>query len=167
MRKEDERIRRLAYIVLLASLCIVLRITFGPFPNIKPLTAIFLVCLSYLGLLEGWLMMALTMVGSGLLFGFGPIVLWQVISFGVVQLVWWGTICKLMSSNRISIVLQSFLAGVFVYFYGMIISVLSATQFGSPPFIFWLNGLVFDSLHAVSTILFYPIIYHIFRRFYT
>ncbi|HFI0701802.1 TPA: hypothetical protein ACGO3H_001274 [Streptococcus suis] len=166
MDKYHDSVKRLSRIVLLVALAIVLRLAFGAFPNIKPLTAIFLVALSYMGLMDAWLVMALTMVGSGLLFGFGPVVLWQVLSFGLIQLLWWGLVRPFIHKERLTIWLQSLLAAVLVYVYGFVISILSAWKFGLAPFIFWLNGLFFDSLHAVSTFLFYPIIYHIFRRFY-
>ncbi|HFI0264258.1 TPA: ECF transporter S component [Streptococcus suis] len=166
MDKYHDSVKRLSRIVLLVALAIVLRFAFGAFPNIKPLTAIFLVTLSYMGLMDAWLVMALTMVGSGFLFGFGPVVLWQVLSFGLIQLIWWGLVRPFMHKERFTIWLQSLLAAVLVYVYGFVISILSAWQFGIAPFIFWLNGLFFDSLHAVSTFLFYPIISHIFRRFY-
>ncbi|HFI0163773.1 TPA: hypothetical protein ACGORW_001591 [Streptococcus suis] len=166
MGKYHDTVKRLSRIVLLTSLTIVLRIVFGAFPNIKPLTAIFLVSLSFMGLMDAWLVMTLTMVGSGLLFGFGPVVLWQVLSFGLVQLLWWCLVRPLVNTERLSIWLQSLLAALLVYVYGMLISILSAWQFGLSPLIFWFNGLFFDSLHAISTFLFYPIIDYIFRRFY-
>ncbi|HFI0696007.1 TPA: hypothetical protein ACGO4F_002129 [Streptococcus suis] len=166
MDNYHDSVKRLSRIILLVALAIVLRLAFGAFPNIKPLAAIFLVVLSYLGLMDAWLVMALTMVGSGFLFGFGPVVLWQVLSFGLVQLLWWCLVRPFMHKECFTIWLQSLLAAVLIYVYGFAISILSAWQYGIEPFIFWFNGLLFDSLHAVSTFLFYPIIYHIFRRFY-
>ncbi|MCQ8272421.1 hypothetical protein NF430_09320, partial [Streptococcus suis] len=79
MHDKSEKVRRVSQLVVLSSLTIVLRVVFGPFPNIKPLTAIFLIVLSYFSLLESWILMILVMVGSGLLFGFGTVVLWQVL----------------------------------------------------------------------------------------
>ncbi|HFI0548362.1 TPA: hypothetical protein ACGOX3_000654 [Streptococcus suis] len=153
-------------IVALSAVAIVLRILFGGLPNFKPLTAIFLVSLSYLTLVEGWIVMGLTMIGSGLLFGFSVVVLWQVISFGIIQLIWWMLIRPFVLNKGMPLALQGLLAGFLVYIYGLLISLLTAAQFGINPFIFWINGLIFDTLHMVSTVLFYPIIYHIFRRFY-
>ncbi|MBS8100199.1 preprotein translocase YidC [Streptococcus suis] len=132
----------------------------------KPLTAIFLIVLSYFSLLESWTLMILAMVGSGLLFGFGTVVLWQVLSFAFIQFIWWLVIGPSIKKESIPLWLQSLLAGILVFLYGLTISFLSATQFGISPIVFWLNGLVFDSLHAASTVLFYPIIDYIFRRFY-
>nr|WP_321189788.1 preprotein translocase YidC [Streptococcus suis] len=110
--------------------------------------------------------MILVMVGSGLLFGFGTVVLWQVLSFAFIQFIWWLAIGPFIKKENIPLWLQSLLAGLLVFLYGLTISFLSATQFGTSPIVFWLNGLVFDSLHAASTVLFYPIIDYIFRRFY-
>ncbi|WP_257214351.1 preprotein translocase YidC [Streptococcus suis] len=110
--------------------------------------------------------MILVMVGSGLLFGFGTVVLWQVLSFAFIQFIWWLAIGPFIKKENIPLWLQSLLAGILVFLYGLTISFLSATQFGTSPIVFWLNGLVFDGLHAASTVLFYPIIDYIFRRFY-
>lgn len=43
MHDKSEKVRRVSQLVVLSSLTIVLRVVFGPFPNIKPLTAIFLI----------------------------------------------------------------------------------------------------------------------------
>ncbi|WFA74873.1 hypothetical protein PFZ59_06595 [Streptococcus suis] len=166
MHDKSEKVRRVSQLVVLSSLTIVLRVVFGPLPNIKPLTAIFLIVLSYFSLLESWILMILVMVGSGLLFGFGTVVLWQVLSFAFIQFIWWLAIGPFIKKENIPLWLQSLLAGILVFLYGLSISFLSATQFGTSPIVFWLNGLVFDSLHAASTVLFYPIIDYIFRRFY-
>ncbi|HEL2621168.1 TPA: hypothetical protein TZ816_001251 [Streptococcus suis] len=163
MHDKSEKVRRVSQLVVLSSLTIVLRVVFGPLPNIKPLTAIFLIVLSYFSLLESWILMILVMVGSGLLFGFGTVVLWQVLSFAFIQFIWWLAIGPFIKKENIPLWLQSLLAGILVFLYGLTISFLSA---GTSPIVFWLNGLVFDSLHAASTVLFYPIIDYIFRRFY-
>lgn len=157
--------KRISYIVMLAALSIVLRLVFGPFPNIKPITAIFLVSMGYFSLVDSLLIMALTMVGSSILLGFGVIVLWQIISFAMVMLIW-RTICRpLFEKYATSLLVQAVAAGLLVFVYGLVISFLSASQYGTNPLVYWLNGLIFDCLHALSTTLFYPIIYHIFRRF--
>ena len=47
-------------------------------PNIQPITAMFFVAVLYLGLVDGLLIMALTMSISGFIFGFGPWVFNQI-----------------------------------------------------------------------------------------
>ncbi|NQJ73688.1 hypothetical protein HO539_10485 [Streptococcus suis] len=158
--------RQIGRIVTLTALCIVLRIVFGPFPNIKPLAAIFLVSIGYLGIVEATLLMVLTMISSGILFGFGIHILWQVLSFAVVQIIWKGLLTTGCIDKERPILVQSILAGLLAFMYGLIISIFTAMQFGISLIPFWLNGLFFDMMHGLSTLFFYPIIFEIFRRFY-
>ncbi len=109
--------------------------------------------------------MILVMVGSGLLFGFGTVVLWQVLSFAFIQFIWWLAIGPFIKKRTFPCGYRVFWRG-FLSFVWANDKFLSATQFRTSPIVFWLNGLVFDSLHAASTVLFYPIIDYIFRRFY-
>lgn len=159
------RLNRFSRLMILAALSISLRIIFGAFPNIKPLSAIFLVSLYYFNLSESLLLMAITIIGSGILFGFHFVIFWQLVSFGIVQILWWYMIRPFVLAGKISVGIQSFFASIFVFIYGLTISVLTSLQFGVNPIIYWINGLVFDFLHSISTFLFYPIIYSIFRRF--
>lgn len=158
--------KQIGRIVTLTALCIVLRIVFGPFPNIKPLAAIFLVSIGYIGIVEAILLMVLTMISSGILFGFGIHILWQVLSFAVVQIIWKGLLTTGCIDKERTILFQSILAGLLAFMYGLIISIFTAMQFGISLIPFWLNGLFFDVLHGLSTLFFYPIIFQIFRRFY-
>ncbi|HFI0240377.1 TPA: hypothetical protein ACGPBH_002111 [Streptococcus suis] len=158
--------KQIGRIVTLTALCIVLRIVFGPFPNIKPLAAIFIVSIGYIGIVEAILLMVLTMISSGILFGFGIHILWQVLSFAVVQIIWKGLLTTGCIDKERTILVQSILAGLLAFMYGLIISIFTAMQFGISLIPFWLNGLFFDALHGLSTVFFYPIIFQIFRRFY-
>ncbi|HFI0622565.1 TPA: hypothetical protein ACGO3V_002096 [Streptococcus suis] len=157
--------KQIGRIVTLTALCIVLRIVFGPFPNIKPLAAIFIVSIGYIGIVEAILLMVLTMISSGILFGFGIHILWQVLSFAVVQIIWKGLLTTGCIDKERTILVQSILAGLLAFMYGLIISIFTAMQFGISLIPFWLNGLFFDMLHGLSTLFFYPIIFQIFRRF--
>ncbi|MGT2951549.1 hypothetical protein [Streptococcus cuniculi] len=158
--------RRISQIVILAALSIALRAAFGALPNIKPISAIFLVSLCFLPLGDSLWVMALTMLGSSLIFGFGLVVFWQIASFAVVMLLWRILVTPFILKGKLGIELQSILAGVILFLYGFSISLPTAWQFGTNPILYWLNGLSFDVLHSVSTVLFYPIIYSIFRRYY-
>ncbi|MGT2963715.1 hypothetical protein [Streptococcus acidominimus] len=158
--------RRISQIVILAALSIALRFAFGALPNIKPISAIFLVSLCFLPVSDSLWMMALTMLGSSLLFGFSLVVFWQIVSFTLVMLLWRMAVIPLIRRGQLGIELQSVLAGIVIVLYGFSISFPVGWQFGTNPITFWLNGLSFDMLHSISTILFYPIIYSIFRRYY-
>ena len=65
-------IQRMARIAILSALAVGLRSAFIGLPNIQPITAMFFVAVLYLGLVDGLLIMALTMAISGFIFGFGP-----------------------------------------------------------------------------------------------
>lgn len=158
--------KKISNVVILSSLAMVLRFVFGPFPNIKPITAIFLVSVLYLGLGQAFLIMAITMVGTSLLMGFSSVVLWQVASFALVLLLWHYLVLPWSQQLSRPYLLESLLAGFGAMVYGFVISLPTAWQFSASFLPYWLNGLVFDALHAVSTMLFYPIIYTIFRRYY-
>lgn len=158
--------QRVARVSLLAALAVALRFSFVAFPNVKPITAIFLVAVFYMGLLDAVLVMALTMVVTGIFLGFGPVVLWQIASFAAVMVLWSGLIPFRRVQRLSGLFLEASLAAILVMVYGFLISLFSSVQFGFSLFPYWVNGLVFDGLHAVSTFLFYPIIYSIFRRFF-
>lgn len=158
--------KRMSRIAILAALCIALRLGFAYFPNIKPVTAFFLVSLIYLDLKDSILVMALTMLGSSLIFGFSLVVVWQIFSFAMIMLIWYYFLLPLTRRLKKAIVFQSIVAGLITFTYGFWISIPIAYQFGANLYIYWLNGLFFDLLHAISTALFYPIIDQLFRRFY-
>ena len=58
-------IQRMARIAILSALAVGLRSAFIGLPNIQPITAMFFVAVLYLGLVDGLLIMALTMSISG------------------------------------------------------------------------------------------------------
>ncbi|QTH48755.1 hypothetical protein J5M87_06540 [Streptococcus sp. zg-86] len=150
---------------MLVALSIVLRAAFASFPNIKPISAIFLVSLSFLSFGESLAIMALTMLGSSILFGFGLIVFWQILSFALIMLIWRLLAVPFIRRKHLPLIGQSVGVGFIVFLYGFSISLPIAWQYGTNPILYWLNGLSFDVLHSVSTVLFYPIIYSIFRRY--
>ncbi len=158
-------VKRMSRIAILAALCIALRLVFASFPNVKPVTAFFFVSLLYLDFWDAFLVMALTMLGSSLLFGFSLVVVWQIISFGILMLVWRYLVWPLTKEFSCGIWIQSILAGLVTLTYGFWISIPIAFQFGANLYLYWINGLFFDVLHALSTSLFYPIIYLLLRRF--
>lgn len=158
--------RKMSHIAMLAALCIALRWAFGPFPNVKPITAFFLVSLSFLDLGSSLLVMMLTMLGSSLIFGFSIVVIWQIHSFTVLMLGWRFFVLPLTNRLPYAIWWQSGLAGLVAFAYGFLISIPISVQFGTNLIVYWVNGLFFDLLHAVSTVLFYPLIFQIVRRFY-
>lgn len=158
---------RLTRLALLTALCVALRHAFAAFPNVKPITAIFLVIAASLGLLDSLLVMTLTMTVTAFILGFGPWVLWQVLAYAVIVLVWKVMAFPLtnrLKSATIRTIVQSVLAGLMGLVYGLVIDSLSAVFYQMPIWAYLLNGMVFNVAHVVSTTFFYPIVTTSFAR---
>ncbi len=61
---------RLTRLAILTALACVLRIAFGAFPNVKPITALFFVLILAYGLADAIIVSTLTMIATGFLMGF-------------------------------------------------------------------------------------------------
>lgn len=158
---------RLTRLALLTALCIALRHAFTAFPNVKPITAIFLVIAASLGLMDSLLVMTLTMTVTAFILGFGPWVAWQVLAYGLVLIFWKSVVFSLtnrLKSATIRTIVQSVLAGLMGLVYGVVIDSLSAILYQMPIWAYLLNGMVFNLAHVVSTTLFYPIVTASFAR---
>jgi len=115
-------------------------------------------CGCSLGLVDGLLIMALTMSISGFIFGFGPWVFNQILAFGVLMALW------SLIAPRLSLVWQIALVTLLSFLYGVLMDYSYGLLFRS-GITFVISGLLYDTYHAVSTLLFYPFIQSIFRRF--
>ena len=151
-------IQRLTRIAILASMCVGLRYAFAGLPNIQPISAIFFVVTLSMGLIDGWLVMALTMIITSFLLGFGPWVFSQILTFAVLMAIW------SLIAHRLPLLGQTILATILSFLYGVIMDYSYGLLFNS-GWAFVSSGLYFDGLHAVSTLCFYPIVFTIFRRF--
>ena len=142
-------LQRLTRISLLAALCVALRQAFAPFPNVQPISAIF------------FLLMMITMFVSAFFLGMSLIVFFQIVAFGCLMLIW------RISYKWLPFVLQILFVGLLSFAYGVLIDSVYALIYHIPWWTYALvNGFSFNLAHALSTIIFYPIIYQIFRRFY-
>lgn len=159
--------KQLSRITMLASLCIALRFAFSPFPNIKPITAIFFLLVPYLSLAHSLIVMVLTMTITGLLMGFGPWVFWQIVSYMVLLVIWWILMTLTPIKRWKNPLWGAVLAGSLAVCFGALMAVADSWQYGTSWLPYWLNGLSFDALHGGSTFFFYPILNHIFRRIFT
>lgn len=159
--------KRLTRIALLAALSVALRYAFGAFPNIKPLTAIFLLTSTSLGLVDALLIMSLTMVSSALLLGMGPWVAFQLLTYALV-LFFWKMLCDPLTSLIKSVTIrragQALLAGMMGIVYGLVIDSLSALMYNMPIWAYALNGMAFNLAHAISTAIFYPLLAQVFAQ---
>lgn len=157
--------KRLARSALLASLCVTLRYAFAPLPNIQPITAIFLALAVCAGWLESVAVMAITMVLTGFLLGVSPIIVGQIISYALILLLWARLLCPVIALfKKQEQLLQTVAAAALPMLYGFSISLYDSALHGFHFWAYWVRGLPFDGLHAVSTACFYPFILFIFRR---
>lgn len=149
----------LARIAIFSALGVVSRLAFAALPNIQPITALFFVLMEVLGLPATLLIMAVTMLVTSFLLGFGPWVLGQLLAYALVLILARGGLALTTKiwQRMVLVALLSLL-------YGWLMSLYSAAFFEMPVWAYWLNGLSFDLLHAGSTLLFYPTLYQIFRR---
>ncbi|CAM2916913.1 membrane protein [Streptococcus agalactiae LMG 14747] len=160
-RKRFLTVQTMSKIAMLSALCVVLRYAFAAFPNIQPITALFLLLVTFENLGLAFLVMGLTMLISSFLLGFGPWVFFQIISFGLLLVFW-----RLLTIRKWNRYFLSLLSMCVAFLYGMIIDSLMAFFWGMPWWSYVVAGLPFNLNHALSTLLFYPILTFILRRFY-
>ncbi|GFH42103.1 membrane protein [Lactococcus hodotermopsidis] len=152
-------IRKLTKLALLTALSCVLRLAFGSLPNIKPITALFFVIMLTFGLVDGLFVSSLTMLVTGFLMGFSPIIIGQILSYAVILTIGFG----LFKGVR-NLIYRTIIIFCLTMLYGFVISIFSARLFGASFLPFWLSGLTFDLAHAVSTALFFPVLVTIFKN---
>lgn len=165
--------QKIARLAVLSALCIALRYAFSGFPNVQPVTAIFLVISITIGWFDSLVVASVTMLISSFLLGFGPWVIWQIMSFSVIILLWHFvvypmTIALLPESAKHYHLSAEFILSVFAavmgFLYGMVIDSSMALLYGSPIIPYVLAGTPYNIAHAVSTAVFYPVITYSFRR---
>lgn len=117
---------RLTRLAILTALACVLRIAFGAFPNVKPITALFFVLVLVYGLADAIIVSSLTMVVTGFLMGFSVIILGQMLSYAVIL-----SLGALVFKGVKPLVFRTVVIFILTMFYGFIISIFSAQLFGS------------------------------------
>lgn len=153
-------LRYLTRIALLAAVCVVLRYAFAGLPNIKPITALYFLLVDFEDLKGSLLVMSISIFVSSFLFGIGPWVLFQILSFAVVICLWY------LLYRRLGLFCQSMLALLLAFSYGLVIDGITALLYQMPWWTYVAAGAGFNLAHAWSTMLFYPILYFILRRLY-
>lgn len=145
---------------LLVAACVVLRTVFQWVPNVQPISAIFLILVSLLGLPSAVLVATMTMVVTGIYMGFGYWIGFQCLAYFIVLV---GMRCLV---NR-PIWLRSVYALFSGYFYGLLMSLFYNLFWGLGHFFaYYLSGLFFDTLHAISNFIFYLLLFPIFVRLF-
>lgn len=153
--------RKMAKIAILSALCVAFRYAFSFLPNVQPISAIFFLIVIFEDLPTSLLVMAVTMFTSAFLLGMSPIVLFQLLSFGLILCLW-----RLLYP-RLNLVGQGIVAALLSFGYGIAIDTLTALLYN---YHWWsyaiINALTFNIAHGLSTLFFYPLLYPILRRLY-
>lgn len=157
--------KQLTRIAIFSALALVLRLSFSHLPNIQPVTTLFLVFAVFFGFYESVLVMSLTMLISSFVLGFGPWVFWQLATFMLIIFLWTFLIYPLSQKvTNYQMPFISVLAGLCAVLYGIFIDSCFAYLYSMPWWSYVLAGAPFNLVHGLSTLLFYPIIFAIFRR---
>lgn len=150
-------------IVLLAVLCaigVAGRVAFAMLPQFKPVTAVTIIAGAVFGGEAGFMVGALTMLVSNMLFGQGPWTPWQMAAMGLIGLLAGVLFSKASRPNVVLLCIYGFLAAVILY--GGIMNPASAVMAGIPLNLsvllaYWASGFPLDLVHGVATILFLAI----------
>ena len=151
--------RKITLIALLSAFCVIGRLGLLSLPNVQPITVMVIWITLELGLLYGIAIGSISILISNLLVSMGPWTLYQMISFALV------CVCSLLlrplwrkrkQFPRLSWILFPVFAGLMGYLYGFIISIFWV--FSMPGLNFWiyyLNGVLFDTYHAIGNVVFW------------
>ena len=168
-------IRKITLIALLSTLAYIGRLLFAWIPNVQPVTVILLIITLEMGLVEGFLTASLSMILSNIFLGMGPWTLYQIASFAIVILVFfclkflWRQTWK---QPLLKLTFFTIMAGLMGYLYGFVISIFSVYFYHIPKFwVYYFQGLPFDTLHALGNIGFWillsPLLPRIIQKYQT
>ena len=148
--------RELVIISVLAAIGVAGRAVFFMLPQFKPVTALTIIAGAALGGETGFLVGAMTMLASNVMFSQGPWTPWQMFCMGIIGFLA-GIIFRRLSRSRLPLCIYGALASLVIY--GGIMNLASALMWS--PTLDWrivvtyfVTGLPMDCIHALSTSLF-------------
>lgn len=152
-------VQRLALLAALTALCHIGRLVFQFIPNIQPMTAILLVITLAIGTIDGLVVALLSLVLSNMFLGMGPWTVSQFLAYLVVISLT-GCLRPLYQTSHLPPVLKRLIFVAFAFLtgliYGFVISIVEVQVFGISNFwIYYLQGVSFDVLHAVGNAVFF------------
>ena len=150
--------RELVILAVLSALAIGGRAVFFALPGFKPVAALVILTGVAFGAEAGFLVGAVTMLCSNVLFGQGPWTPWQMFAMGAIGLVaGLGFRKGLLNRDRLSL---SVFGGLSIFLiYGGILNPTSVLMFQGKPNLkmiltTYVTGLPADAVHALSTVFF-------------
>lgn len=150
--------RELVIIAVLCAIAVAGRAAFFMLPQFKPVIAIVIISGVAFGAESGFLVGAMTMLVSNILFQQGPWTPWQMFAAGIIGFIA-GILFKkgLLSRNRISLCVFGFTSTVIIY--GIIMNFASAVMARATinfatVFSFIVTGFPMDIIHGLATFVF-------------
>lgn len=155
-------VQRLSMLAVLTALCHVGRVVFQVIPNVQPMTTILLLIVFTLGTVDGMIVAGASLMISNIFLGMGPWTIHQFITYMIIMLLT-GALrplyAKLDRHPLIKRVVFAAYALAVGFLYGFIISMFSARLYGVSNFwVYYLQGVSFDVLHAVGNAGFFIIL---------
>lgn len=158
-------LNRITLVGILTAVNVTARLWLQFLPNIKPVTSIIILATLAFGLRFGLELSMTTVLLSGVLLGLGTYIPFQFLGWCIIVL-FTHLLDRFLPFGKLYVfTIWAFLCG---YIYGFFVSI--DKLFISPAY-FWsyyLNGFLFDTLHATGNLVFFPLCYYallpIFRR---
>ena len=146
--------KEIALIAMLGAISAVSRVPFAAIPSVQPCT-FFIICSGYVfGPLAGFMVGALTALVSNFFLGQGPWTPYQMLAWGLA-----GLSAAFLRRFKPGILVLLIFGLLWGYFYGWIMNTWYWVSFAYPLtlrtwFIYQFSSIWFDTLHAVSNVLF-------------
>jgi uncharacterized membrane protein len=155
--KRRPQARELLLLAALSAIAVAGRIAFAELPQFKPVTALVVVAGVAFGGEFGFLVGAVTAFVSNFFFGQGPWTPWQMFALGVVGFLAGALFSRRLPRSRLALCLFGG-AAAFVLYGGLMNACAMLTYQSKPTipmyFAYCLQGLPFDLIHALATVLF-------------
>lgn len=150
--------RELLTIAVLVAIAVAGRVAFFMVPSFKPVVAVTIISAVCFGAESGFLVGALSMLSSNMLFGQGPWTPWQMFAAGIIGFLAGILFQKgWLKARKISLCIYGFLATVFIYGGIMNPASLVMTSYAITKrnlLAIYMSGLPVDLVHASATVIF-------------
>ena len=150
--------RELLTIAVLVAIAVAGRAAFFMVPSFKPVVAVTIISAVCFGAESGFLVGALSMPSSNMLFGQGPWTPWQMFAAGIIGFLAGILFQKgWLKARKISLCIYGFLATVFIYGGIMNPASLVMTSYAITKrnlLAIYMSGLPVDLVHASATVIF-------------
>lgn len=150
--------RELLTIAVLVAIAVAGRAAFFMVPSFKPVVAVTIISAVCFGAESGFLVGALSMLSSNMLFGQGPWTPWQMFATGIIGFLAGILFQKgWLKARKISLCIYGFLATVFIYGGIMNPASLVMTSYAITKrnlLAIYMSGLPVDLVHASATVIF-------------